>query len=67
MDNLVITKNLLDFCDLELIFNVTAIEKLKIKGGGTSVSSENTVTSFIRYSKWLPPILRIVLKSLIPL
>ena len=37
--------NQLDFCDLDLIFKVTASEKQKIHGGGTSVFSENTVTS----------------------
>ena len=40
-----ITKNWFDFGDLDLIFSVTAEEKLKIHGEGTSVFSENTVTS----------------------
>ena len=34
-----------DFGDLDLIFKVTAVEKLKIQGGETSVFSENTVTN----------------------
>ena len=38
-----ITKNCLDCGDLDLIFKVIAVEKLKIHGGGTSVFSENTV------------------------
>ena len=42
-----ITKNWLDFGDLDLIFKVTAVEKLKIHFGGTSVFSENTVTNFL--------------------
>ena len=41
------TKNGLDFVDLDLFFKVTAVEKLKIYGWGTSVLSENTVTSFL--------------------
>ena len=36
----------MDFGDLDLIFKVTVVEKLKIQGGGTSVFSENIVTSF---------------------
>ena len=40
-------KNWLDFGGLDLIFKVTAVEKLKIYGRGTSVFSENTVTSVI--------------------
>ena len=40
------TKNLLDFGDLDFIFKVTAVEKLKIHGWGTSVFSENTITSY---------------------
>ena len=40
-----ITKNRFDFGDLDLIFKVTAVEKLKIHGGGTFVFSENTVTN----------------------
>ena len=40
-----ITKNCLDFGDLDLIFKVTAVEKLNIHSGGTSVFSENTVIS----------------------
>ena len=43
-----ITKNLLDFGDLDLIFKVTAVGKLIIYGGGgrgTSVFSENTIIS----------------------
>ena len=47
-----ITKKCLDFDDLDfdLIFKVTAVEKLKIHGGGTSVFSENTNTStFVFY------------------
>ena len=35
----------LDFGDHDLIFKVTAVEKPKIHGWGTSVFSENTVTS----------------------
>ena len=35
-----------DFGDLDLIFKVTAVEKLKIHSWGTSVFSENTITSF---------------------
>ena len=35
-----------EFGDLDLIFKVTAVEKPKIHGWGTSVFSENTVTSF---------------------
>ena len=41
-----ITKNWSDFGDLDLIFKVTAVEKLKT-WWGTSVFSENTVTSFL--------------------
>ena len=33
-------------CDLDLIFKVTAVEKLKTDGGETSVFSENSVTSY---------------------
>ena len=40
-------KNWLDFGGLDLIFKVTAVEKLKIYGRGTSFFSENTVTSVI--------------------
>ena len=40
-----ITKNWLDFGDIDLIFKVTAVEKLRIHGWGTSVFSENTITS----------------------
>ena len=40
-------KNSLDFGNLDLIFKVAAVDKLKIHGGGTSVFSENTVTSFL--------------------
>ena len=47
--NLDVTKNWLDFGDLDLIFKVTAVEKLKIRGWGTSVFSENTVTSFSKF------------------
>ena len=36
----------LEFGDLDLIFKVTTVEKLKIHGLGTSIFSENTVTSF---------------------
>ena len=32
-------KNLLDSGDLDIIFKVTAVEKLKILGWGTSVTS----------------------------
>ena len=48
MYNWDITKNWLDFGD-NLIFKVTAAEKLKIPvgGRGTSVFSENTFTSLI--------------------
>ena len=46
MDNWNLTKNWMDFGDLDLIFKVTVVEKLKIQGGGTSVFSENIVTSF---------------------
>ena len=35
----------LDFDDLDLIFRVTTVEKLKIYGWGKSVFSENTITS----------------------
>ena len=42
-----VTKNWFDFGDLDLIFKVTAVKKLKIHGVGTSVFSENTVTSFL--------------------
>ena len=41
-----ITKNWPDFNALDLIFKATEWEKLKIHGWGTSVFSENTVTSF---------------------
>ena len=41
-----ITKKWLDFGDLDLIFKVTALEKLKIPGGKTSIFSEITVASF---------------------
>ena len=42
-----ITKNCLDFGDLDLIFKVTAVEKLKIHSWGTSVISENIFCYFI--------------------
>ena len=45
MYNRDITKNLLDFGNLDTIFKVTALEELKICGFGTSVFSENTFTS----------------------
>ena len=45
MYNWDITKNCLDFGDLDLIFKVTAGEKLKIQDWSTSVFFENTVTS----------------------
>ena len=55
-----ITKNWIDFGELDLIFKVTAVEKLKIHGWGTSVFSENTISSFfrklIRWSTPHPPI-----------
>ena len=34
-----ITKNWLDFCDIDQVFKVTAVEKLKIHSGWTSVFS----------------------------
>ena len=40
-----ITINWLNFGDLDLIFKATAVDKLKIHGEGTSVFSENTITS----------------------
>ena len=48
-----ITKNWLDFSDLDLIFKVTAVEKLKIHGGCTSVFSKNPVTIFSYYYLFL--------------
>ena len=42
--NLDITECWFDLVDLDLIFKVTAVDKLKIHGGGTSVFSENTDT-----------------------
>ena len=42
-----IAKNLLDFGYLDLIFKITAAEKLKILLGTSSNFSENTVTSLI--------------------
>ena len=45
--NWVITKNRLDFGDLDLIFKVTAVEKMIIQGEGTSVFSENTVIVYL--------------------
>ena len=42
-----IMKNRLDFGDLVLIFKTTAVEKLENNSWGTSVFSENTVTSFM--------------------
>ena len=50
-----ITKNSIDFGDLDLIFKVKAIEKPKIRGLGTSVFSENTVTSFSYISQKVGP------------
>ena len=41
-----IIKNRLDFGDLDLIFIVTAVEKLENLWWGTSFFSENTVTNF---------------------
>ena len=38
--------NWLDFGDFDLNFKITEVEKLLIHGWGTSVFSENTVTSF---------------------
>ena len=35
------------FGDRDVIYDVTAVEKLKIHGWGTSIFSENTVTSFV--------------------
>ena len=46
MYNLDIIKNWLDFDDLDLIFKVTGVEKLKIQGVRTSVFFENTVSSY---------------------
>ena len=40
-------KELIRFCDLDLIFKVTAVEKLKIHSVGTSVFSENIVLIFL--------------------
>ena len=48
-----ITKDWLDFDDLDLIFKDTVVEKLKIEGGGTSVSSENTVTCYFCFWKFI--------------
>ena len=36
------SKELIRFCDFDLIFKVEAVEKLQIYGGGISVFSENT-------------------------
>ena len=44
-----ITKKCLDFGDLDLIFKVTAVEKLKIQGWWTSVFSENTITCYYNH------------------
>ena len=41
-----IPKNWLDF-DINLIFKVAAVEKLKLHGAGTYVFSEITVTTFM--------------------
>ena len=38
---------LLDFGDLDLIFKITALEKLKNHGFATSVFSEKTFTSYL--------------------
>ena len=38
--------NWLDVGDIALIFKVTAVEKLIISNWGTSVFSENTITSY---------------------
>ena len=55
-----IPKNRLDFGDLDLIFKVTAEEKLKIRGRETYVFSKNTVTSSICHLlKILPSVLSI--------
>ena len=43
-----ITQNWLDFGDIDLIFKVTAIEKLKIHGWRTSVFSENMVATVLQ-------------------
>ena len=40
-----ITKNWLDFGDLDLIFKVMVVEKLKFHGVGASIFSENSVIS----------------------
>ena len=45
MYNRDITKDWLDFGDHDLIFKVTAVEKLKIRRLGTFVFSENTFTN----------------------
>ena len=37
----------LNFGDVDLIFKVTAVEKLKIHGGEITVFSENTIISSI--------------------
>ena len=42
-------KELIRFGDLDLIFMVTAVVKLKICGARTSVFSENTVTSYYKF------------------
>ena len=58
--NMDIPKNRLDFGDLDLIFKVTAEEKLKIRGRETYVFSKNTVTSSICHLlKILPSVLSI--------
>ena len=36
-----------DFGHLDLIFKVSAVEKIKVHDWGTSVFSENTVASFL--------------------
>ena len=41
-----ISKYWLDFGDLDLIFKVTAVEKLKIHGGGHLFSLKMTATSY---------------------
>ena len=38
-----ITKNRLDFGDIDFICKVTSVEKLKIYDEGTSVFSQNTI------------------------
>ena len=43
-------KDMIRFGNLHLIFKVTAVEKLKIHCWGTSIFSENMITSFFNGS-----------------